>query len=77
VACLTRRTKLLVSSLLASATNSAWDFCSVITLSLLRPNVPLPESEDKSVPIGQELLTQNVTFADAEQYVAAATSGVI
>ena len=61
----TRRTKLLVSSLLASAASSAGDLCSIITRSLLRPNVPLPGSEDKSAPIGQKLLTENVTFADA------------
>ena len=30
----------------------AGDLCSVITHSLLPPNVPLPGSEDKSVPLG-------------------------
>ena len=52
VARFTRRTKLRVSSLLASAATSADDFCSAMTRSLLQPNVPLPGSEDNSVPIG-------------------------
>jgi len=47
-----RGTKLLVSSLLASATSSAGDLCCVMTHSLLRPNLSLPGSEGNSVSIG-------------------------
>jgi hypothetical protein len=59
-----RRTKLLVSSLLASVASSTGDFCFVVIHSLLRINVQLAGSENNSGSTGQSPLTKDGTFAD-------------